>query len=178
MPFGLKLHPSSPGSSKSHHSSTHRHHYFDWSSNGSFRQSDRMKIILEDNDILHVGQSIRGTVIIDLVSDIPLTECKIKMLGFAKVSWQENPGLKEEGRQYNVQRRVLEILYPLEDCKYTRSVVSVSNCFAFHSHHHRIHPGRSSRDSVRIRRTGRSRTTVIVSKPLWYDQLWNRGQLW
>ena len=128
MPFGIKFHhPTSPGASKHHHSSHRHHHYFDWTTPGSGHQSEKMKIILEDNDILHVGQSITGTIIIDLTSDLPLSECKIRLLGFGKVSWQENPGLKEEGRQYNVQRKLLEILYPIEDCKFFPCLITVLN---------------------------------------------------
>lgn len=73
-----------------------------------------MKIILDDNDIYQAGQSVRGTIVVDLVTDVPLSECFIKLFCVAKVGWTENPGLRDEGHAYNVQRKLLEILFQLE----------------------------------------------------------------
>ena len=88
----------------------HRHH--------QNSKEDTMRIILDDNDIYQAGQSLEGTIVVDLISDVPLNECFISLFCVAKVSWTENPGLRDEGRMFNVNRKLLEILFPLDVCKY------------------------------------------------------------
>ena len=78
-----------------------------------------MKIILEENDIYRAGQFVRGTIVVNLVSDVPLSECAIKMLCMAEVGWTENPGIRDEGRSFHIQRRLLEMSYipEIPNCK-------------------------------------------------------------
>lgn len=79
-----------------------------------------MKIILDENDIYQAGQFVRGTIVINLTTDVPLTECSIRLYCVAEVGWTENPGIRDEGRSFHVQRKLLEMSYlpeTPENCK-------------------------------------------------------------
>lgn len=73
-----------------------------------------MRIILDDNDIYLAGQAVCGTIVVDLVADVPLSECALTLNAVANVGWTENPGLRDEGRSVNVHRKLLEVIYELE----------------------------------------------------------------
>lgn len=77
-----------------------------------------MRIILDDNDIYLAGQAVCGTIVVDLVADVPLSECALTLNAVANVGWTENPGLRDEGRSVNVHRKLLEVIYELEACKF------------------------------------------------------------
>lgn len=78
-----------------------------------------MRIILDDNDIYLAGQTVCGTIVVDLVADVPLTECALNLNAVANVGWTENPGLRDEGRSVNIHRLLLELVYELETCKFS-----------------------------------------------------------
>lgn len=81
------------------------------------QRQDIMRIFLEDNDIYQSGQTVRGTIVVDLVSDVPFTDCFCKLYCLGKVGWTENPGLRDEGHAYNVQRKLTEDFFQLNSCK-------------------------------------------------------------
>lgn len=89
-----------------HHNQKHRH------------VEGSMRIILDDNDIYLAGQAICGTIVVDLVADVPLSDCALTLEAIANVGWTENPGLRDEGRSVNIHRKLLEVIYDFGICKY------------------------------------------------------------
>lgn len=72
------------------------------------------KIVLLENDIYQAGQYVEGSVITDLTADVPLSECYIKLFCTAEVGWTDNPGIRDEGRSFHVQRKLLEMIFNLK----------------------------------------------------------------
>lgn len=97
-----------PHGHQSHHHHSQQHQHLEGT----------MRIILDDNDIYLAGQAVSGNVVVDLVADVPLTDCALTLEAIANVGWTENPGLRDEGRSVNIHRKLLEVVYDLEACKY------------------------------------------------------------
>ncbi|KAI2803818.1 hypothetical protein RDWZM_001853 [Blomia tropicalis] len=112
MPF-LKRQSNKYTNSGSRRSEKSKSHEFVRSTSKTDRSI--MNIILDDNDIYQGGQSVHGHVVIDLIADVPLSECYIKLFCIGKVGWTDNPGLRDEGHSYNIQRLLLEYFYRLDD---------------------------------------------------------------
>lgn len=95
---------------------------------------ETMKIILDDNDIYQAGQFVRGNLVVNLTTDVPLNECNIRLFCMADVGWTENPGIRDEGRSYHVQRKLLEMSHMPEgpNCKWI-SVYSILDSFGWKS---------------------------------------------
>lgn len=72
-----------------------------------------MHIELTDNDIYLAGQYVLGTVTANLLADVPCTECSIKLFCVAEVGWTDNPGIRDEGRSFHVQHKLLEMIYDM-----------------------------------------------------------------